>query len=142
MGRLILISILALMTASCAKGNSDLDRKEAADLLNKSSLFSPGISYSRELQVQTGGKPMEGCVWPQGQRLFPRIVNTVTGIAVVAENTRRVEFTWDWDAPEGSPLSKCLLGHVEGMAGTPGGVAEFQRYDDGWRVVAVDAKGL
>ena len=55
---------------------------------------------------------------------------------------RRVEFTWDWDSPEGSALSKCLPRHVEGLPGVPGGVAEVQRYDDGWRVVAVDAKGL
>jgi len=92
--------------------------------------------------MESGSKPIEGCTWPEGQRLFPRIVNTVTGIAATGENSRRVEFSWDWDAPEGTPLGKCLVGHFEGSPGTPGGVAEFEKYDDGWRVVAVEAKGL
>jgi hypothetical protein len=144
-GTLMLRSILtALVLASmvACQGSGDLSREEAAKLLDGSNLFTPSTSFRRDMTVALGrlGKKEPGtdCIWPTDQATFPRKVLTITGIAQTSPLTRRVEFTWTWATPPDSPLSKCLPSMD--IVGYPGD-AEVQRYDDGWRVVAVGAPG-
>jgi hypothetical protein len=130
----LLIAIQALLFAavSLAGCSRDLSRDEAQKALNASRFFTPGQSFSYRLGAT---EQKEGCVWPPpepgfAEGMYAREVRSVTGITG-SDGTARVEFNWDWK--EHSPdRDKCLGGSFSRPA-----KAEFQRYDDGWRVMAV-----
>lgn len=155
--RIILVALIWMGTGAC-EGMGDTSRKEAVGLLNQSALFTPGKNTSRVLRV-LGGFSQCG----SSQTAYPREVVEVTGISEVSESERLVEFTWDWKreafskeerrcfaelaCPDGTALAACEAEFTtESHCGSTGtcsvGTATFRRYDDGWRVVAVEDDGF
>ena len=130
--------------------SASTQRAMAAGLLDVqkgSGLLRLGLTDFAKSQLR--GRPIHIDVpqCPYDLWLFPiatRKLKTVTGIAQIGVDLKRVEFRWEW-----VPLNKAAPTYLVELSkwepkteleitGEHPGVAIFQLYDDGWRLEKLD----